>query len=87
MGRRVLKLPSTSGFELYILAQKEWGSLIFLPVWLVFWTFGGILAMKWILHPGPSTSRAFLILWLAAWVVGGSWLFISGFGLPLERKS
>jgi hypothetical protein len=44
-----------------------------MPVWLVFWTFGGIMAMKWAVHPGPSTPRAFLTLWLAGWLLGEVW--------------
>ena len=40
--------------------------------------------MKWVIHPGPSTPRAFITLWLAGWLLGEvwavySWLW-SGFG-------
>lgn len=82
MSRRVLKLPSTSGLELHILPRKEWASLIFLPVWIAFWAFAVVLVMKWILHPGPSTSRGFLGFWLAVWILGGAsavyqWLWIA----------
>jgi hypothetical protein len=66
-------LPTVSGTELYILSKKDWGSLIFIPVWLAFWTFGGITAMKWVIHPGPSTPRAFITLWLAGWLFGEVW--------------
>ena len=70
--------------ELHILAKKDWGSLIFIPVWLVFWTFGGVTAMKWVIHPGPSTPRAFIALWLAGWLLGEVWAIYwwlwSGFG-------
>jgi hypothetical protein len=52
---RLQRLPTVSGTELHILAKKDWGSLILIPVWLAFWTFGGITAMKWVIHPGPST--------------------------------
>jgi hypothetical protein len=55
------------------LAKKDWGSLLFTPVWLTFWTFGGIMAMKWLIHAGPSTPRAFLSLWLTFWLLAEGW--------------
>jgi hypothetical protein len=73
MGDRVHPLPSLSGIELHIAAKKEWGSPVFLPGWLVGWTFGGIMAMQWILRPGPSTPRAFTSLWLLGWALGEGW--------------
>ena len=73
MTDRVQKLPSISGIEIHIKAKREWGSIVFLPVWLVGWTFGGIMAMKWVLHPGPSTPRAFISLWLLGWALGEVW--------------
>src|ERR1700720_4310258 len=73
MRDRVQKLQSLSGIELQITSKKEWGSLIFLPVWLVGWTFGGIMAMKWILRPGPSTPRGFISLWLLMWALAEAW--------------
>jgi hypothetical protein len=81
---RLQRLPTVSGTELHILAKKDWGSLIFIPVWLAFWTFGGITAMKWVIHPGPSTPRAFITFWLAGWLLGEVWAIYwwlwSGFG-------
>lgn len=71
---RLKQLPAVNGTELHILAKKDWGSLIFLPVWLAFWTFGGIMAMKWLIHPGPSTPRAFISLWLTFWLVAEVWV-------------
>src|SRR5260370_36904333 len=70
---RLQRLPTVSGTELHILAKKDWGSLIFIPVWLAFWTFGGITAMKWVIHPGPSTPRAFITFCLAGWLLGAVW--------------
>jgi hypothetical protein len=67
---RLQRLPTVNGTELQIVAKKDWGSLIFTPVWLAFWTFGGIMVMKWLIHPGPSTPRAFLSLWLTFWLLG-----------------
>src|SRR5215471_11979231 len=70
---RLQRLPTVSGTELHILAKKDWGSLLFIPVWLAGWTFGGITAMKWVIHPGSSTPRAFISLWLAGWLLGEVW--------------
>jgi len=71
---RLRQLQTVSGTELHILARKEWGSLIFTPAWLAFWTFGGIMVIKWLIHPGPSTSRAFLSLWLTFWLLAEVWV-------------
>jgi len=71
---RLQRLPAVSGAELHILAKKDWGSLIFTPVWMVFWTFGGIMAMKWLVHPGPSTPSAFISLWLTFWLLAEVWV-------------
>jgi hypothetical protein len=73
MSSRVHKIPSIVGVELHIFAKKEWGTLIVLPVWLAGWTFGGIMAMKWLLHPGPSTPRPFISVWLVGWALGEGW--------------
>ena len=70
MGNRIQLIPSLSGRELHIRAKKEWANLLFLPVWLTFWTIGGVMAMKWVIHPGPSTPRAFISLWLVGWALG-----------------
>jgi hypothetical protein len=89
MSSRVQKMPSIAGAELCIAAKKEWSSLLFLPLWLAFWTFGGIMAMKWVLRPGPSTPRAFISLWLIGWVVGEIWAiyqwFWAAFGSEIVR--
>ena len=71
---RLQQLPTVSGTELHILAKKDWRSLIVTPIWLAFWTFGGIMAMKWLIHPGPSTPRAFITLWLVGWLLGEVWV-------------
>lgn len=77
MTSRIIKLPSIAGIEVHVLAKKEWGNLIFLPVWLTFWTFGGIMAIKWVLHPQSSTERGFISLWLVGWAAGESWALYS----------
>jgi hypothetical protein len=85
-GSRVESMPVPTGTEVYIFAKKDWGTLIFLPVWLAFWTFGGLMAMKWVAHPGPNTpEHSFRYGWLV-----GCWgrfgLPIGGYGPPSERK-
>ena len=86
MNSRVHKLPSITGIELHILAKKEWGSLILLPLWLAGWTFGGIMAMKWILHPEPSTPRAFIWVWLVGWASGESWAVYQWFWTAFGKE-
>jgi hypothetical protein len=86
MGARVQRLPAASGIELCIFAKKEWSSLIFLPLWLTFWTFGGLTAMKWLIQPGPSTPRAFIFLWLIAWALGEAWAVYQWFWTAFGRE-
>jgi hypothetical protein len=70
-------VPSIAGVEIHIFAKKEWSALIFLPLWLAIWTFAGIVAMKWVLRPAPSTPRAFVSLWLVGWALGEAWAVYS----------
>lgn len=86
MRNRVDVLPSVLGAELHIRAKREWGGLIFIPVWLTFWTFGGVMAMKWVLHPGPSTSRAFILLWLLGWAAGETWAVYQWFWTAFGKE-
>lgn len=88
---RVQRLPTVTGVELHIAAKKEWSNLIFLPVWLAFWTFGGLMAMRWVMHPGPSTPRAFISVWLVGWAFGEVWAiyqwFWTAFGKEIVKIS
>src|SRR5712692_10013389 len=86
MDDRVHKLSSLTGNGIYITARKEWWSLIFLPVWIAGWTFGGIMAMKWILHPGPSTPIAFISLWLLGWALGEGWAIYQWFWTAFGKE-
>ena len=83
---RIQQLQTASGTELHILAKREWGALIFIPLWLAFWTFGGIMAMKWVIHPGSSTPRAFICLWLAGWLFGEVWATYSWFWTAFGKE-
>jgi len=86
MKDRVRKLPSVSGIELHIAAKKEWWPLVFLPVWLAGWTFGGIMAVRWLIRPGPSTPRAFISLWLVGWVLAEAWTLYQWLWTALGRE-
>ncbi len=86
MANRVHKLLSPTGFGIYITAKKEWWSLMFLPVWIAGWTFGGLMAMKWVLHPGPSTPIAFISLWLLGWALGEGWAIYQWFWTAFGKE-
>jgi hypothetical protein len=86
MDNRVHKLSSLSSNGIYITARKEWWSLAFTPVWLVGWTFGGITAMKWVLRPGPSTSRGFISVWLLGWAFGEGWAIYQWFWAAFGKE-
>jgi hypothetical protein len=74
MSNRIARVPTVSGVELHITAKKQWFNLIFYPIWLVGWTFGGIMAIRVLLWPGPSTPRLFFLIWLVGWAMGEIWV-------------
>lgn len=41
---------------------------------------------KWVLHPQPSTSRAFLSLWLIGWAFGEGWAVYQWFWAAFGRE-
>ncbi len=55
--------------QLRIPPRRMWFALVFLPVWLVMWTFGGIQAIV----QETAEPGAFLAIWLVFWAVG--WTF------------
>ncbi len=55
--------------QLRIPFRRQWFALVFISVWLVFWTIGGIAAMGALVVSGEP----FLVLWLAFWALG--WVF------------
>lgn len=87
MKQRIQKIPSPSGIELHINARRKFGSLILLPVWLAGWTYGGIMALKWILYPGPATSRAFISIWLVGWALGEAWAIYQWFWTAFGKET
>lgn len=86
MKSRIQQIPSAYGTEIQIRAKREWGSLISLPIFIVFWTFGGAMVVKWLLHPQPSTPRPFLRFWLLAWVLGEVWALYSWLWTAFGRE-
>ncbi len=49
--------------------RRQWFVFLFVPFWLIMWTFGGIAAMgEMAEHPG-----GFLALWLCFWALG--WVY------------
>jgi hypothetical protein len=88
---RIIRMPVVTGVELHIAAKRVWSNILFLPVWLTFWTFGGLMAMKWVVHPGPSTPRLFISVWLVGWALGETWAiyqwFWTAFGKEIVKVS
>lgn len=53
--------------------QRNWFVLIFMVIWITFWSFGILMAIGMLLSGGPV---AFMALWLAAACVG--WIVALG---------
>jgi hypothetical protein len=60
------------GERIRVPARRNWPAMLFLPVWLIGWTIGGIAAIVELLR----TGEPFLALWLVGWAVG--WLGAAG---------
>ncbi|HZE69193.1 MAG TPA: hypothetical protein VE135_06655 [Pyrinomonadaceae bacterium] len=79
---RIETTKDVDGITVRIKTKKNWFMLLFLPVWLTGWTFGGIAAITGLVtgqSPGPI-----LLVWLCGWAVGEtlaicSWVW-SAFG-------
>jgi hypothetical protein len=86
---RISQIPVVMGVELHIAAKRVWGNLFFLPVWFAFWTFGGLMAMRWVINPGTSTPRLFISLWFVGWAFGETWAtyqwFWTAFGKEIVK--
>jgi hypothetical protein len=57
------------GERIRVRAQRNIFALLFLPLWLIGWTIGGVAAIRQLL----STGQIFLLVWLCGWALG--WLF------------
>jgi hypothetical protein len=49
--------------------RRAWGGLLFLTIWLVFWTAGGVFAAGEVPKAAPGEAAG-LLLWLCGWVAG-----------------
>ncbi|MDS4026800.1 MAG: hypothetical protein RKO25_07440 [Candidatus Contendobacter sp.] len=45
--------------------------MLFLPIWLVGWAFGEVMATAALLTPGTDANKLFLGVWLCMWTLGG----------------
>jgi len=51
--------------------RRNWFVLAFLPLWLIGWTAGGMVAIWQVV----TTGEPFLIIWLCGWAVGWAFAF------------
>lgn len=52
-------------------SRKDWRAMLFLGVWLTFWTFGGLAAMGSLWASGGDIGGSvFLGIWLCGWTLG-----------------
>ncbi|MCM3871913.1 MAG: hypothetical protein ND895_14615 [Pyrinomonadaceae bacterium] len=82
MTERIDTTKDAGGITVRIRSKKNWFILLFLPVWLTGWTFGGIAAITALV--AGQNRDPILIVWLGGWAVGEalaicSWLW-SAFG-------
>jgi hypothetical protein len=49
--------------------RRSWGALLFLTLWLLFWTAGGLAAAREV-PKAPPSGAAFLLFWLCGWAAG-----------------
>jgi hypothetical protein len=68
IGNRIEIVKELDDVIVHIKPRKHIFLLLFLPVWLTGWTFGGIAAMAAVAR--GESQGGFLILWLCGWLVG-----------------
>jgi hypothetical protein len=73
IGSRVTIEHSIGGPAVRIRAPRNWGALIFLPIWLAGWTFGGVLAIGAFFRE----PRLFLGVWLIGWLAGEAFAILA----------
>jgi hypothetical protein len=70
-------LPSTAGLRIQetgdltvsFRRRRSWGTIVFLSVWLLLWTGGGLSAISG-LSRATAGEEAFLLVWLCGWTLG-----------------
>lgn len=67
-----------NGIEIIVPAKKQWFVIIFLGLWLCFWSVGEFFAVKTIFTGkiGIATG-VYLFVWLSGWTYGGFFAFKS----------
>ncbi|MES2054442.1 MAG: hypothetical protein V4564_00765 [Pseudomonadota bacterium] len=55
--------------QIRVPVRRQWYALVFIAVWLILWTIGGIAAMSEL----ARHFEPFLVFWLSGWAIG--WLF------------
>lgn len=64
------RIEMVEGAEhLWIPFRRQVFVMLFVPVWLIFWTVGGVMAFSQLI----ATGDVFLALWLIGWAIG--WVF------------
>ena len=51
-------------------ARRRWGTLLFLVIWFVGWSFGGVFALAMLFGLEDGNVFSFIGLWLVFWAIG-----------------
>jgi hypothetical protein len=66
---RTVVSDGPDGLTFVVPSRRQWFAILFVPVWLIGWMFGEVLAIKALIGgKGPSL---FMVTWLTMWTVGG----------------
>lgn len=67
---------TTSGLGIEIPARRNYFVLVFLAVWIIPWTIGGLFAGYELIFGGSSIGEdLFLLVWMVGWAFG--WAFVA----------
>ena len=68
---------SANELSIWFYPRKEWFTIIFICVWLVFWGLGVVDVLDSLLLENEGQENPlFLMVWLVAWTSGGVFIFI-----------
>ena len=57
-------------------ARRNGLMLLFIPIWLMGWAFGGVMALATIFaEKVRGAPLLFFLVWLCLWTAGGAWAF------------
>jgi hypothetical protein len=92
---------TASGLGIEIPAKRNYFVLVFLAIWIIPWTFGGLFAGNELFFGGaPVSANLFLLVWMVGWAFGWGvvvynilWqlfgyemVFVTAGSLVLERR-